>query len=430
MNGGRGLSGRRSGARFLVELGTAALVMVTYLVVVVGGGAVLRLPPPNLPLAVLATAIVAVTLEPARRQLRRLLLVTPHDRLARFASTLAAVVATDEVAPGMARLIAEATGSRRVEVWLRHGDAVDAGELAARWPSAAGPIDPTAEGTRTQDIRSGGRVLGRLVRDLGDAGTMSPLEHRLVDDLIDQAGAALSTVALTAELADRVEQRTVRAAELRASRQRIVATSDAARRRLERDIHDGAQQHLVALAVNVSLAATVAGRDPSRSAQLLTDLAAASRVALATLDELVSGIHPHLLDDAGLAAALRAAVATSPVPVRIEVELTQRPPREVESAVYFGSLEAVQNALKHAAPEAISVTIREQAGSVSLLVRDDGRGFDLTAHRDGMGLSNLADRIESVGGTFTITTRPGAGTSVSARIPMPADVTRNGSRDV
>jgi signal transduction histidine kinase len=246
-----------------------------------------------------------------------------------------------------------------------------------------------------------------------DGGPLRPVEQELRDDLLGQAGLALRQVALTARLRRAIELSEARAEQLRESRQRIVATADAARVRLERDIHDGAQQHLVALAVRLRLVRTVAARDPQRAATQLPAVQEAATMASTTLDELSRGLHPRALAEAGVAAALREASATSAVPVEVLDATTRRYPPAVEAAVYFACLEAVQNAVKHA--EAQRITVRLGDG-LEFEVHDDGRGL-ADPPPGGTGLSGMRDRIDAAGGTLTVAGRPGGGTTVAGRVP-------------
>jgi signal transduction histidine kinase len=424
------------GARLAVAACLAGYVLAVYGVLVLGGGTLLGSRPPSLPLAVLATAIVAVTFEPVRRLLSRRWLASPYDVLAEFSHQVVAVAATAELAPRMARLVAEATGSRRVEVWLRREHPADDEladedpadedladeDLAARWPCDADPVPRSGAGVQHHDVRHAGEVIGHVVRDTGAASArLTPVEQRLLDDLLASAGLALRNLVLTAGLQRHIEQTVDRSIELQASRQRIVATSDAARRRLERDIHDGAQQHLVALTVNLGLAATVAGRDPARAAPLVAGLRPAAEAALATLEQLSRGVYPRLLAETGLAAALRAAWSTSPVPVQMVDRTDRRFPSEVESAAYFCCLEAVQNAVKHARPTSVEVRLAATGPVLCFEVEDDGTGFDPAGPlHGGAGLANMRDRVESLGGTVTMDSRSDAGTRISGRIPIRA----------
>ncbi len=404
--------------RVLVTVGTAGYVAALYAAIVVAGGAAIHSAPPNLPLAVLATAVVAVSLEPVRLALRRRIVTTDQDLLVQFEETLAAAGAVDQVAPRMAQLLAEATGARRTEVWLARHGVSGRQELAARWPAESEPMDPAQPGVRVDDVLQDGELMGRLLRDEGDAGRISPVEGRLVHDLVGQAGVALRTVALTIELRQRISESIRRSAELRASRQRIVAAADSARHRLERDVHDGAQQHLVALAVNLSLAASVTGRNPHRAADLIRDLRPAAAAALVTLQDLSRGIYPQLLADSGLAAAFRNAVATSPIPVTILDETTRRFRMQVEAAAYFTCLEAVQNAVKHAAARGVVVRLRQTDDQLDVSIEDDGSGFVTQALPAGSGLGNMRDRVESLGGRLFLQSTAGGGTTVSAQIPL------------
>jgi signal transduction histidine kinase len=374
--------------------------------------------PPSLPLAVLATAVVAVTVEPVRAALRRRLLASPYDVLSDFTHQVFAAVATDDLAPRMARLLAEGTSARRVEIWLLPQGPLDVRRLAARWPPDAPPIEAhPGPQVQVHDVRHEGALFGRIVRET-DGVPLAPLEQRLLDDVLASAGLALRSLALTTGLRRTIALTTEHTEQLRRSRERIVLAQDAARLRLERDIHDGAQQHLVALAVNLRLASAVAAKDPVRAVPLIRDLSGATRSALATLDELSRGIYPRLLTQAGPAAALRAATATSPIPVLVEERRSGRLPTAVEAAAYFSCLEAVQNAVKHARASRVRVVLAEPDGELTLEVRDDGCGLDADASRSGPGLVALAGRIESVGGTLTVGGAPGQGTVVSARIPL------------
>jgi signal transduction histidine kinase len=436
-------------ALLVVAVGLASYVLAIYLLVVLGGGALLHARPPSLPLAVVATAVVAVTFEPVRGVLRRRVLTSPYELLADFTTQVSAAVVTQDVAARMARLLADGTSARRVEVWsVRDGSAGEQ-RLAARWPGGTEPIDPSGPGVCCHDVVHDGVLLGRIVRDTGagaqhpdSGGDLNPVEQRLLDDLLGSAGLALRTLALTAGLQQRISQTSARAAEVQASRKRIVTTADAARQRLERDIHDGAQQHLVALAVNLSLAATLAGRDPTRAADLIDDLRLAVQAALSTLDDLSRGIYPRPLTESGLVAALRAAAATSPVPVEVSVEVSieesieesnddsdgsrWRPPADVEAAAYFSCLEAVQNAVKHAGATAVQVRLSRRDGCLTLEVTDDGIGFDPAAVCEGSGLANMRDRVESLGGELAVRSSPGRGSTVCSRIPVAASAAVSG----
>jgi signal transduction histidine kinase len=244
------------------------------------------------------------------------------------------------------------------------------------------------------------------------------VEERLFAGLAAQAGLVLRMAGLRSELRDRHVELVVRADELKASRERLIRTQDDERRRLERDIHDGAQQHLVALIVNVRLAQTIAVRSPERAARVLSEQADAARVAIETLSSLSRGIYPTLLSDEGLAPALLAAVATSPVPVTIDAVGVGRLPASVEAALYFCCVEAVQNAAKHSGARSVSVRLDEDQDRWRLTVEDNGTGFNQALAGDrGAGLVNMSDRLDAIGGTVTVGSLSGRGTTITAVVP-------------
>jgi signal transduction histidine kinase len=248
---------------------------------------------------------------------------------------------------------------------------------------------------------------------------LTGVEQRLMTGLAAQAGLVLRLAALRAELEDRHAELLSRAGDLRASRDRLIAAHDAERRRLERDLHDGAQQHLVALTVNLRLAQTISGRSPERAAHLLAEQADAARVAIDTLTSLSRGIYPPLLGAEGLVSALRSAAASSSIPVTVDSTTTERPPAAVEAALYFCCMESVQNAAKHSGADCVAVRLVDRAGRWRLSVLDQGTGFDSRgpASGTGVGLVNMRDRLDAVGGTLTVASRPGRGTTVTAEVP-------------
>jgi len=210
--------------------------------------------------------------------------------------------------------------------------------------------------------------------------------------------------------------------ELRDSRNRIVAASEIERRRLERDLHDGAQQRLIALRIRLALAREQSGGDAA-AATRLGELEAELDAAIQELRDLAHGIFPSLLADQGLLAALRAVALQSPRPVEVRGRRLDRYPPEIESAVYYCCLEAIQNATKHAGPAAhVAASVTADNGSLRLEVSDDGPGFDLAAAHAGVGLRNMADRLGAVQGQLTIVTSPGNGTLISGVVPVSAPV--------
>jgi signal transduction histidine kinase len=207
--------------------------------------------------------------------------------------------------------------------------------------------------------------------------------------------------------------------ELRASRARVVVAADAERRRIERDLHDGAQQHLVALAVNLQLVRQLADSDPAAAKTLLEEIGRNVQEALENVRALAHGVYPPLLLDRGLAEALRGAASETGIPARVEAAELERYPPEVEATVYFACLEALQNTARHAGAKA-RATVRAwpEQGALLFEVRDDGAGFDQRAHHPGTGLTNMSDRVGAVGGRLTISSEPDGGTCISGMIPL------------
>jgi signal transduction histidine kinase len=230
----------------------------------------------------------------------------------------------------------------------------------------------------------------------------------LVQAAAAAASLALDNERLKADLRARVE-------ELRASRVRIVEASNSARRRLERDLHDGAQQQLVALAVELRLLRGRIGPNPGAT-ELIDRMEDKLSAALDELRELARGIHPGILTDRGLAPALDSLAARAPMPVRCEVELHDRPPASVEAVAYFVAAEALTNVLKYAQANNAIIRAREEDGDVIVELQDDGIGG--ADERKGSGLVGLRDRVGALDGTFSVASPAGDGTLVRARIPV------------
>jgi len=213
---------------------------------------------------------------------------------------------------------------------------------------------------------------------------------------------------LDAELRARLE-------ELRASRARIVEAGYRERRRVERDLHDGAQQRLMALALNLRLARSKLDDDPAQAGELLEEATTELEQATAELRELARGIHPGLLSERGLLPALEALASRAPVPVELSADIEQRPASGVEAATYFLVSEALANVAKHAGAGRASVRVGQSNGSLTVEVLDDGRGG---ADPDGSGLRGLADRVAALDGDFSVADADGGGTAVRASIPL------------
>jgi signal transduction histidine kinase len=405
----------------------AAFITSVYVAVVVGLGSVFT---DTLVLRIAATAVVAVAFQPVRDRATRLAnrlvygdRATPYDVLARFGQRMGETYASDDVLPRIARVIAEGTAAARADVWLRLGDSLT---LAASWPAtgveAALPIGgndlPAIEGDRVAPVRHQGELLGAIAVTKPANEPLTAEEGELLDRLAEQAGLVLANARLTADLEARLAQIARQAADLRASRQRIVAAQDEERRRLERNIHDGAQQHLVALAVKLRLAKGLLQTDPDRGRRMVGELRAEVDAALDTLRSLALGIYPPLLEEQGIAAALAAQYTRGSLPVRMETDGIGRYPIELEAAVYFCTLEALQNAAKYANATQITIAFRERNDALEFSVADDGVGFDPDAGGSGTGVQGMRDRISVFGGDAEVVSSPGEGTTVRGRVPI------------
>jgi len=371
-------------SRTLVYGSLAVFITAVYVGIAVGIGTLVGSGgKPNLALSILATAIVAVGFQPVRERVQKVAnrlvygpRATPYEVLSEFSGRVAETHAADEVLPRMARVLQEGTGAESATVWLR-GSA----ELrpAATYPDAMGAHEalsmrngslPALPGaTRAVEVRHQGELLGALSVSKRRGETLTPIEQKLVDDLAHQAGLVLKNVGLSADLQARLD-------ELRASRQRLVSAQDMERRRLERNLHDGAQQHLVALKVKLGLAEMLLGRDPAKAAATLEQLKGDADEALETLRDLARGIYPPLLADKGLVVALESQARKATLPVRVEAEGVGRYAQDVEATVYFCVLEALQNVQKYAAASDVAVRLREGEGILTFEVADDGAGFD------------------------------------------------------
>ena len=294
--------------------------------------------------------------------------------------------------------LAEALGDPSVELayWVPNQDAyVDAGGQPMR-------VEPPPKGKAATTIEKEGKRVGAIIHDAG-----LEHEHELVQAVGATAALTLENERLDAELRANVD-------ELRASRARIVTAGYAERRRLERDLHDGAQQRLMALGINLRLARDVIASD-AEAAALLDESLSELNEATAELRELARGIHPAALTDRGLQTALNGLALRSPVPVELLETPDERLPSSVESAVYFVVAEALTNVARYAQARQVKVTVVHSTGQVAVQVSDDGVGGADPAQ--GSGLRGLTDRVAALDGRLEVTSVNGDGTTLSARIP-------------
>jgi signal transduction histidine kinase len=408
----------------------AAIFTGVYVAIVVGIGALVghRV---SSALTFAAAAVVALAFNPFRVRARRLAdrlvygqRATPYEVMSSFAERLGETYSTDDVLPRMATILRNATGASRAEVWLRVGGEyrlaglADGGSTNGDGPDRE-PVKARGEELPAFDavdgsfpVRDRGETLGALAVAMPAAEPLTGSTERLIGDLASQAGLVLRNVRLIEEL--------------RASRERLVTAQDEERRRLERNIHDGAQQQLVALAVKLRLARGLMANDATKADAMLEQTGQELNEALDTLRELARGIYPPLLADRGLAEALRAQVRKAAVAVEVDADGVGRYPQNAEAAVYFCCLEALQNVAKYARATKAVVRLRQQDGALMFEVEDDGVGFDQQATAGGTGVQGMIDRLEAVGGTLELKSAPGEGTTVFGRLPVAAvDVRRD-----
>jgi len=267
-----------------------------------------------------------------------------------------------------------------------------------------------------------GELLGFIVAERRATDTeFDEDEDRVLSDLARQLGLALHNVRLDTALQASLDELQIRNAQLVASRARIVAAADESRRRIERNLHDGAQQHLVAMAVKLGLARQLLDADAATAATMLEELRDDAQVTLGELRELAHGIYPPLLRSRGLQEALQAAANRAVLPTTVVADELPRFDPDIEAAVYFCCLEAIQNAGKHAGAGAtVTVAIEHDDSGLRFAVTDDGAGFDPATVADGSGghgFVNMEDRLGAFDGTLTVTSAPGEGTTVEGRVP-------------
>ena len=384
------------------------------------------------PLLTIAAAVaIALVFQPLRQRASRLAnrlvygeRATPYQVLSDFAADMAGQLDLGGALDRMVSLLGGASGASRVEAWIRVGAELRPGAV---WPGGSAPsaalrldgpgaqrLNGLAElpvpgpSARIVPVRHGDDLLGAISLSKPASEPLTSTEDSLLQHLASQASLVMRNAQLTAELRATID-------ELRASRRRLVEAQDAERRKIERNLHDGAQQQLIALAIQLGLLAESAD-DPGFIRQAVPDLKAQLSAALDDLRALARGIYPPLLAEQGLVMALRAQAARSPVPVLLEADEIGRYPQDTESTVYFCALEALQNVAKHAQASRAAVRLSGSDGTLEFSVSDDGAGFPAgTSH--GSGLQGMSDRVAAHGGTLTVRSRPGQGTTITGRLP-------------
>ena len=395
----------------------AAFITAVYAVIVVGVGSLVGGgDEPSLALSITAVAVVAVAFEPVRGRVQHWANVvvygkraTPYEVLASATARLSDTSDPDEALARVTQLVVDGTGAVEAVLWLKVGDvmyprASSPEDVLAKLDAVAGEDPVTAiAGDRVVVVRHRGDVLGALSisRDRADAVTGS--DEKVLEDVAAGAGALLRNMGLNAELAERAEQ-------LRVSRRRLVAAHDAERRRLERDLHDGAQQQVVALKVKLGIARTLAEREGAGTvAGLVASLSDTTQEAVDGMRAVAHGIYPPLLEAEGLEAALGSARRTIAIPVEMAAERIGRYERCVEESVYFCVLGVVADAVDAGATR-VAISLHGSADAVAFSVDTDSAVGDVVA---------VEDRIDALGGNLTVKSES-TGTTVTGELPANA----------
>jgi signal transduction histidine kinase len=420
----------RSARRSMVYRALWLLIAVVY---VAAAAALGLLAGHYLPLGVVVLLVAAAALlfQPAQRRLERLAdrwvfgaRLDGYEVLTRFGAMLEASPSPADLLPRLAAAIREGLGLQ----WARVGLDVEAVGGALPMTGAAG-LEPgeVPEAALIVPLIHAGTVVGRI--ECGDRrdGPLLEEDRRLLANLAGQAAAAAHNLHLTAELSDRLDLIRRQAAELTASRARVAQTQDAERQRIQRDLHDGVQQDLVALTANLALARERLRRGDPRADESLAELQRDMGGLVGQLRDFAHAIHPPVLADQGLLEAIEAQAARLPLEVVIEADPALRGvryPPQVETATWYVVSEALTNAVKHARARRVHVALAQPDGYLAVEIRDDGCGFDQASVR-GLGLASLADRMAIVDGALRIDSGSGRGTTLRAEVPL----TRAGTGD-
>ncbi len=401
----------------------AVFIGGVYVAIVVGIGALLdQGDGSSLWLSVAATAVVAIAFQPVRSRVEawanRLVYgkrATPYEVLARF-SHRAAEESDEDVLNRIPRLIVDGTGASEAALWVRSAGGF---RTASVWPQSAasrtigdndGFEDPDAD--LSLPVFHDDELLGGISLVNARGVTTAPPERELLANLAGGLGLTLRNGQLTSALRRQVK-------DLQRSRDRVVSAADEARRSLEHDLDSGPQQQLVAVKVKLGPVRKLAEQaGATRTAEVLADIEAQAGDAIQAVRDFAAGIYPPLLGAEGLVVALSQETHKAALPVELDANGVGRYPRDIEAAVYFSILEALQNTAKYAEASRAVVSLSEEAGDLCFEIRDDGRGFDTATVRRGAGLSGIGDRIDTIGGRWSVTSKPGSGTVVSGSVPV------------
>ncbi len=394
----------------------AVFITGVYALIVVGIGSLVGSgDEPNLMLSIAAVAIVAVAFEPLRNRLQRWAnrlvfghRATPYEVLSRATARFAGSDSPEEALKQVTQLVVDGTGAAEAVLWIRVG-----GNLQPRVATPPTAIEGLVGVSMTRDdlpelradaatpVRHRGEVLGALSISKAPGESVTSVDDKMLHDIASSAGLLVRNISLNAELAERAEQ-------LRVSRRRLVAAHDAERHRLERDLHDGAQQQVVAVKVKLGVARTLAEREGVPDVEsLVSSLAATTQEAVDSMRAVAHGIYPPLLEAEGLEAALSAAIRALPIRVDLDSDEVGRYERSVEESLYFCSVETMARAVDGGATWA-RIEMRETSDSVRFTVRHDGEVGDLVS---------VGDRVEAFGGELSLDVEAGE-VVISGQLPM------------
>jgi signal transduction histidine kinase len=448
--------GPRGLVQVLAVFGYVVVVSAIYLVVVLGLGHAPKTAGDKeaLALSMVASGVAAVIFVPVRERFLQSSTrfvygarEAPDEVLRTFGTRLTRAIPMDELLLQLAESLRKTMDLTSAEVYTGTGEVLErtasvpdagpgsivvsprerpvvtrAGVSGTAWASIWLPAllqGREREQVRVAPVSHGGELLGLVVIERGaQANSFSDDDDRVLADLARQVGLALHNSQLDTALQTTLDEVRKQADALRESRARIVASGDAERRRVERNLHDGAQQHLVALAVNLRLTKDIIVDDPEAGVEMLDQLAVEVQETIQELRELAHGIYPPLLVDSGLVEALKASANRNPLPVDIVAEGIGRYSSETEAAVYFCCLEALQNAAKHAPDAEVEVRLWEESGGLLFTVTDNGPGYDAAVAQRGHGYVNMADRLGAIGGTVRWESEIGKGSVVRGSVPL------------
>jgi signal transduction histidine kinase len=405
-------------SKTLLSVGLAAFIGGVYVVVVVVLGHAVG-PGDSAAFKIAATAIAAVAFEPVRERLQRLAdrlvygeRATPYEVMAQFADQLAGVVSVDEVLPRTAETVARGVGAAacRVTAFLPGG-----GERTVHWPAEGTP--PTSL-TRTVTVGYRGETVGTIAVAEVPGERLTPADEALLNSLASQAGLAFNNARLTIELRARLQEISAQAADLRASRQRIVTARQVQRQRVVQLIHERVETRLVAAGAGLEEVERLLPVDGDRARDCFDDLLARCGESLDALRDLARGIFPAVLADQGVVPALHAYVLQAALPVDVDIDgPSERFEPSAETSVYFCIVQALENAGTYAAGSRVTVRLIAEVDRLAFSAADDGPGVDPVRLAQGADVQDMRDRVEAVGGVFEARSAPGRGTVVSGWVP-------------